>query len=211
MLDKNRVDLYSLIHKAQRVHLFALSSQIARADLQNNRERAEIKQKLGMLIDHLIAHAAHEATFIHPLYAEVGELAEILGDEHEELEENLELLEDILDQDSWDDLYAEFNRFIALYLIHQDQEESAQSDILWKNFDDKRLAQVMNSFRAQRTQEESKEDLEFILPCLNISELTKFFTTIKSEAEAPVFDNICALAQDFIGQERLIEVKKLLA
>ncbi len=53
MTDKNRVDLYSLIHKAQRVRLFALSTKIAKADLENSAELAVIKQELEAIIKHL--------------------------------------------------------------------------------------------------------------------------------------------------------------
>lgn len=207
MLDKNRVDLYSLIHKAQRVRLFALSSKIALADLENSAERAEIIQELQAIITHLKAHAQHEANFIHPLFASVGNLADLLGDEHEELEEGLELLEEVLEQENWEVLYTELNRFIALYLIHQDQEEAAQSDVLWKNFDDEKLAQVLTAFKAGRTAAQAQEDLEFVLPCLNISELAQLFKSIKAGTPAPVFEDICKLAQGLVDPERFMRLR----
>lgn len=39
-------------------------------------------------------------------------------------------------------------------------------DVSWKNFDDARLNSVITAFRASRSDEESKEDLEFMIPCL---------------------------------------------
>ena len=93
MLDKNRVDLYSLIHKAQRVRLFALSSKIAKADLENSAQCAEIKEELSALINHLRAHVVHEATLIHPLFAEAGgQLADLLNDEHRRARRRLRAL-----------------------------------------------------------------------------------------------------------------------
>jgi len=204
MTDKTRVDLYSLIHKAQRVRLFALSTKVAKADLQNSAELEVIKLELETIIKHLKAHAHHEATFVHPLLEEVSNLADLLSDEHEELEEGLELLEEVIEQKNWEVLYTELNRFIALYLIHQDQEEAAQIDVLWKNFDDAKLNSVMTAFKASRSAEESREDLEFMIPCLNISELAQIF-------KGPVFENICNVAQDLLEPERFEKLQELLA
>ncbi len=120
----------------------------------------------------------------------------------------MELLEEVIEQENWEVLYTELNRFIALYLIHQDQEEAAQIDVLWKNFDDARLTGVMTAFKASRCAEESKEDLEFMIPCLNISELAQMFKGIKAQVPGPVFENICNMAQGLLEPPRFMKLRE---
>ena len=89
------------------------------------------------MIAHLRKHSIVEATFIHPLFTELGNSE--IDEEHDELEGHLLQLEQIVEEKRWQELYSAFNRFLALYLTHQDEEERAQVDILWKHFDDARL------------------------------------------------------------------------
>ena len=72
---------------------------------------------------------------------------------------------------------------------------------MWKNFDDERLARVLALFQASRSETESKQDLEFMLPCLNISELNQLFSTIKSKVPAADFQNIFSNSQKLLEQE----------
>ncbi|HEX2579975.1 MAG TPA: hemerythrin domain-containing protein [Rhabdochlamydiaceae bacterium] len=171
----SRVDLYTLIHKAQRAHLFALASKIGRTDFTDEKEVNAIEQELRGLISHLKEHSVTEATYIHPLFHEVGDQINVIDEEHESLEKELLKLESILNQKAWKELYPELNRFIAVYLMHQDEEEKLQVDVLWKHFDDNRLGAVMTAFRQSRTPEQKKKDLKFVVFGLSIPELTKLF------------------------------------
>lgn len=198
MSEKPRVNLYSLIHKAQRVHLYNLAAKIGCADAK---DWDAIELEVREMIAHLKQHSQNESTFIHPLYHELGDDISVIDDEHDDLEKGLDKLETILNEKNWIALYPELNRFIAIYLLHQDEEEQMQEDILWKHFDDNRLMEVLIAFNASRSKEQTLKDIKFIIPGLSIAELTGMFRGMKASGSA-VFENACTIAEDEMDQTR---------
>jgi len=190
-----RVDLYGFIHKAQRYHLYTLASKIGQTDFTDSGEIESIEKELRAMITHLEEHSHHEDTFIHPLYREIGDGAATIDEEHDELKEELHKLEEILNQKQWHELYPQMNRFISLYLSHQDEEEQTQAKILWKHFDDARLAGVLVAFNAQRSPEAKARDMEFILPSLNVKELIRLLQNVKGSAPSAAFQGVCEVAK----------------
>jgi len=195
MSSTSRVDLYTLIHKAQRAQIFALATRIGRADFLENDEISSIAQELRDMIAHLRAHSVHETNFIHPLFHELGDKIAVIEDEHEDLEIDLGKLERILDTQDWKNLYPELNRFIASYLAHQDEEESLQASVLWKYFDDRRLEAVMTAFRKSRTPEQAMEDLKFLIQGMNNLELTTLFQKMRIGAPKAAFQAASQIAK----------------
>lgn len=175
----SKVDLYTLIHKAQRAHLFSLSSRIGRADLSDEKEFNSIEQESRDMIAHLREHSVSETTFIHPLFYEIGDQISVIEHEHDDLEKELNKLEHILDEKNWKDLYPELNRFIAAYLTHQEEEERMQIDILWKYFDDSRLADVMTAYKKSRTPEQHAANLKFLAFGISLPELARMLQGAK--------------------------------
>ena len=194
-----KVDLYTFIHKAQRVHLFNLAIKIGRADLSDEIAMHSIELELKDMIARLKAHSIHEDTLIHPLFRELGNQIAVIDEEHDDLGKELQKLEYILDHKQWDKLYPELNRFISSYLAHQDEEEMMQEQILWKHFDNARLGAVMTAFQASRSPAQKKDDLNFLIPGLNIHELTAIFQGMKTSAPAPAFEAACQIAQMHLG------------
>lgn len=170
-----KFDLYTIIHKAQRVHMFNLSSKIGRLDLSDCESLQEVEQELKSFIKHIREHGHNEDTFIHPLFREVGSDATTLDEEHHDLDQELDKLEKVLEEKQWEELYPAFNRFCAIYLLHQDEEEQLQKTILWTHFANDRLLGAFLAFKASRSPAQHKEDLKFILPALSIPELAAIF------------------------------------
>lgn len=207
----SKVDLYTFIHKAQRAHLFDLSTRIGRADFSNEEEINSIQQELRSMISHLRKHSLSEANYIHPLFNELGNQISVIDDEHEDLEKELLKLEYILNKKGWGELYPELNRFIASYLLHQAEEEQMQSDILWKHFDNDRLAAVMTAFKKSLSPEQEIQNLKFMIPCLSVPELTKMFCTIQASASAEAFQALCQITEAHLDQNRWKELRKSLS
>lgn len=198
----SRVDFYTLIHKAQRAHLFALSTKIGRADLSDEEELKSIEQELREIIAHLNEHSHNETTFIHPLYNEIGNQVAGIDDEHDDLEVELHKLEAILSVKGWGGLYSAFNRFIALYLMHQDEEETMQEEILWKYFDDGRLDAALTAFKMSRPLAQTMEGLKFMVPHLSNSELAGILQSIKDSAPTPAFLAVSQIFQQHLEPSR---------
>lgn len=203
-----RVDLYSFVHKAQRFHLFQFSEDLGMADLANPSEAAKIAERLHHLLEHLKDHAYNENTYIHPLYKALGSVAEPFERDHHKLEGEIEKLEDLLKTKQWNDLYSHYTRFLGLYLLHLDEEESAQREILWKNYDDPMLLAVFNRFKIERPPHLAQDDFEFMLPALNAGELTRMFMGMKTSAPPHVFQNACIRASQVLTGNRWQQISK---
>lgn len=120
-----QVDLYTLIHKAQRFHMFKLSEKIGFTDFSVNAEANEIAQEILHLIEHLKDHAQNEKKYIHPLYQAVGATGEHFDKEHESLEAEIQKIENVVLEKRWSDLYQAYTRFLGIYLLHLNDEEAA--------------------------------------------------------------------------------------
>lgn len=205
-----RVDLYTAVHKAQRFHLCRLAVEIGRADFSNATTSERIASGLRHLLDHLRDHARNEETYIHPLFKRSGKTAEHLESEHQELEAEIARLEAIVNEKRWSDLYSRYTLFLGKYLLHLDEEERAQTEVLWVNCEDKELAAVFNRFKAERSPQASKADLELMLPALSVPELTRMFFGMKASAPEAAFRGACDLAARTLESAEWEKLKRAL-
>jgi hypothetical protein len=208
-----KVDIYTKIHKAHRKSLFALSEKIGRTNFADVSQVSHLKEEVKKIIKRLREHAQHEECFIHPLYAELGKQGEVFDHEHNDLENSLDLLEkNIADgQHDSNQIYTQFNQFIIFYLKHMDEEESAQREILWKYFDNDRLIDIIHHFQKSRMPEEDMEDLEFMLPCLNIHEILEILGSMKANAPEAAFQYALGIVEKSFGTEEYSKIQKILS
>jgi hypothetical protein len=197
-----RVDLYTFIHKAQRYHMFRLSELIGSADLSQNVEAEEVFQQVQELMEHLKDHAQNEKIYIHPLFQKLGSMGVHFDEEHENLESEIHKIEKIVLEKDWSRLYAAYTKFIGLYLLHLDEEEAAQREILWKHYSDDVLGATFMRFKSERPAPLAKKDFEFMLPALSVPELTHIFRGMKASAPAPVFEGACSTAAKLVEKQK---------
>ncbi len=189
-----RIDVYSLIHKAQREHLFKLSIKLAKMDFSNSNELIKLKEELAEMIAHLRKHSESEERFIHPFYENFQPNCTLLESQHEHFENELAAIENLLDSAEFQDkIYSLFNRFIAQYLLHIDQEEQMQREILWQHYSDKELGKIYLHFQQSLTLEENMKNMEFMLPCLNVNEVKRIFYSTKENASKEILERIIGL------------------
>jgi len=206
-------DLYTFVHKAQRVKLFDLSGLIGRADFAAADDTARVKAALESMIAHLRDHAAIEDHYIHPLYRALAkdedalDVAAEFDAEHGFLEEELAHLEDIVSKGRWKELHRAYNGFLGRYLVHLEEEEAAQEEVLWAQVPDEDLQEVFARFQRERAPEKLREDLEYFLPALSAPELTLMFTGMKLRAPAPVFEFAQGLGEQMVAPEIWAKVK----
>ena len=163
-----RVDLYRLVHKAQRFHLFSFALDLSRSDLTLPGEQQRIANEVRHIVDTMRDHAHNEETYIHPLLTRVDQRAsDSLEHSHQSFEHELEHIVEIVDRGDWNALYPATMRFIGEYLLHIDHEENTQRDILWTRYTDEELGEVLARFRAERSPEKAEADMAMMLPALN--------------------------------------------
>lgn len=179
------IDPYTLIHKAQRKHLYELITLAGRIDWNAAATVCVLRDDTQALIRHLRAHAQHEEQFIHPLLRQVPGTCEPLETEHRELEAALDALDEAIrnlaDGDAQQGLrfYRSLATFASIYTAHLAHEE-ANLPALWKHCSDTELAAMMTAFKNSRPLDEAIADLIFMLPALNPGELKKVLVGLKS-------------------------------
>ena len=206
-----RVDLYTFIHKAQRFHLFRLSEKMGVTDFNIAEEVVDIAHEVLHLMEHLKDHARNEEKYIHPLYQAIGAIGQRFDKEHEHLELEIQKIETVVVEKRWQDLYSEYTRFLGTYLLHLNEEESAQRDILWARYDDKDLAAVLSRFKEERLPHLAKADFEFMLPALSVPELTLIFRGVKATAPEQAFQGVCNTAAKLLGKDRWNKIASAIA
>jgi hypothetical protein len=207
-----KTDLYTFVHKAHRVRLFTLSMEIARADLGEPGDILKIRALMDKEIEHLRDHAAIEEHYIHPLYRRAApERAAEFEREHRELEKEIRILEGIRDAGEWKRLHRAYNGFLGRYLVHLEEEEQAQEDVLWALCPDEELAEVFARFQRERAPEKLRDDLELFLPALSAPELTGMFTGMKLRAPDYVFQFAQGLAEQMTKPEIWAKVRRAIA
>ena len=190
-----RFDLYTSIHKAQRDHLFQLSIQIGKADFTDPAQVSNVKDRMEHMITHIRQHALNEETFIHPLFTVCKEQCEQLDSQHLQIERLLDELEEIIENNLSDRLYAVFNRFIAMYLQHTDLEETIQKEALWTNYNDDELKATMHQYSQSLTWQKTLEGMAFMIPSLNVSEVGKMLSGMKNALPEDKFQQILRIAE----------------
>jgi len=149
-MECNRIDLYTLPHKALRHGLAAAGTALAR----------DGHGAIGLVVealDALAAHGHHEDTFIHPLLARhLPELEGELRGQHADLERRMGDARRALDAIGSGDeapkatlrAYRAFQRLVGWNLGHLDHEETLVMPALWVAAPPGALAELMANFRA---------------------------------------------------------------
>jgi hypothetical protein len=201
-----RVDLYSLIHKAQRFHLFRLANELGQSDCSDLMAMTALADRVLRLVDHLHDHAHHEERYIHPLYQRIGVDLAALETDHQALAGRLTALRTLVHAKHWDRLSSGIIALITAYLPHLEEEERIQRDVLWPAYGDGDLAAVMQRFRMERTPAMSRSDLELLLPAMSVAEIARMFKGMKDTAPALVYAGARQIADGVLEAPRLAQV-----
>jgi hypothetical protein len=202
-----RVDLYSLVHKAQRFHLYRLANDIGHGDCSDAMAMAALGERVLHMLDHLHDHARNEEHYIHPLYRRLGFDLEALKTDHDDLAGTLDGLRALVDEQGWDRLYAGVTALIGVYLPHLEEEERIQQEILWPAYADAELAAVMQRFKLERSPARSRADLELLLPAMSVAEISRMLQGIRSAAPDAVYAGVCQLAACVLDGPRWQQVQ----
>jgi hemerythrin len=206
-----RIDLYTAIHKAQRFHMCQLANDIGSADMESDQAATALVDRVRDLVEHLRDHARNEETYIHPLFDAAGTGAHALRDEHDELEADLEEIERVVREDRRQDLYPAYTRFLGKYLLHLSEEEDAQRQVLWPQYDDDTLRGVLDRFKAERPLDKAAADFEFMLPALSAPELASLLRSMRQAVSPDVFGRACEQGRRLVAADLWQRVASQLA
>jgi hypothetical protein len=200
--------LYTLIHKGIRDRLFKFSVSAGKLDYADSRQVEEFHRELAAIIASIRLHHTLEEKFIHPLISDRVPGAVIkLAEEHilfdEQLNRLIAHLEGIRTKttgfEKYRDLglefYLAYNRFLAFFLTHiDDEEERVQRDL----FDLCTVQELVSTFGrilADQPPEQLVDNLRMVLANINPDELTALLAGAKLLVPEEAYKNALKLAE----------------
>ncbi len=184
----NGPPLYTLIHKGIRERLFKFSINAGRIDYAENLQVNEFHDSLISLVGSVRLHHAIEEKFIHPVISDrVPGGAVKLEEEHKVVDQQLNQLTGHLEgirtkttsferyRDLGLEFYLSFNRFLAFFLEHIDDEEERVQRTLFDLCTVEELSTTFGRMLASQTSEELAGNLKMVLSAANLDDLTGLF------------------------------------
>jgi hypothetical protein len=145
------------------------------------------------LIDKLLAEHREVVRKIAEVWKVANELKALRG-----REERIEM---------GDKLNRTANDLFAYYLTHLSGEEATLIPAMWKHYTDEQLVAMRANVQRNIPPEVMAVWMKWVLPSLNINELTGMFMGLKKGAPPPVFENMAHMAEKALGEDRWAAVK----
>ena len=106
-----------------------------------------------------------------------------------------------------DKLNRTANDLFAYYLTHLKGEEATLIPAMWRHYTDEQLVAMRANVQSHIPPEVFAVWMRWVLPALNINELTGMFIGLRKGAPAPVLERMSQLAEKSLGQDRWAAVK----
>jgi hypothetical protein len=99
------------------------------------------------------------------------------------------------------------NDLFAFYLTHLNGEESTIVPAMWKHYTDEQIAAMQANIMRNMSPDRTVQWANWMLPSLNINELTGLLIEMKKGMPAPAFEKYAGLAERVLGEDRWKAVK----
>lgn len=208
--------------------IYELGRELQTADFTDERatERmiGKLKKDLSSasstcLVCLLHEHHANEDDYVFPdVRTYEPELIDTLLAEHREVVRKIagvwkiaDALKPLRDREEriegGDKLNRAANDLFAYYLAHLNGEEATLVPAMWKHYTDDQLVAMRANVEKHIPPELFTEWMKWVLPSLNINELTGIFIGLKEGAPAPVLEHMSQLAEKSLDEDRWAAVK----
>ncbi|HEV2449551.1 MAG TPA: hemerythrin domain-containing protein [Thermoplasmata archaeon] len=224
-----REDLFTPVHKALRAMMYDLSSRVQSndfADLAATRALVvdlehdfAVARSAGCMLCVFHEHADTEEGIVFPEVKRTsGELVASLIAEHLDLARREIAITDaahaLLALGSEEDrltagtaLNLALNQLLAAYLVHINREDAELVPRMREHFTDPQMAKMRGAIIAQFPPDRLFALLGWMLPALNVTELTDLIGELKRSAPPPVTQAVVDLAAAKVPSARWTEVR----
>lgn len=224
-----REDLFTPIHKSIRSMIYRLGSQLQKTDFTDQSATesmvAQLKQNLqyansNCIICLLHDHSGHEDESIFPQIAQFESKAvEEVIQEHVAVTKRIIEISTVADElvqlkdngeriDAGNRLNRLVNSLFAYYLAHLNKEEETILPLTWKYLTDEQLRAIRTKIQMTTPPEKFAQWLRWMLPSLNVSELTGMFLGLKKGVPPPVLEKMMGLAEQDLDPETWKKLKE---
>lgn len=203
-----REDLLTPVHKGIRSMIYCLGAELQTADftdpvasevlLARMRHDLTASTQSSCIMCLLHEHAGTEEVGFYPALDQFEpDLVRRMLDQHAKIVQRLVAMAKL-----WDELHdthdatlraelgckivASSNEFFAYYMAHMNEEEALVVPATWKHFTDDQLRAMRGKIMASFTPHMMRTNLDWMLPALNVQELTSLAMGVKHGAPPPL-------------------------
>lgn len=205
-------DLYRDVHKAIRIELFTITTDVGRIDPSDRVLRVALADRIAWLAGWLEGHAHHEDTVIEPeLRRWAPDLAATLAADHQSFDVQAAGLVDrardltatgaVECRHLVHDLYLSLASFTSAYLAHQDLEERVAMPTLEAALGVPRVVEMHRAILGSIPPEEMAEALSLMLPAINAEDRVEMLGGMQMDAPPEVFAGVWALAGSVLAAD----------
>ena len=224
-----RADLFTPIHKGLRSMIYGLSTRLQTndfadvaatktlvTDIEND---FAVARSAGCILCILAHHATDEEAVIFPSAAKVANqlITELIADHHDLTRRELEIAQSghaIVEMPSAEDrlvagqrLNVLANQLFAAYITHMNREETDLVPLMGEHFTDPEMGAMQGKIVGQMPPDRLFAILGWMLPSLNVTELSSLMASLKQGTPPPVLKSISDLGAARVDPARWAEVK----
>lgn len=219
---KQRVDLFTPIHKAIRSILYEVGGDLQSADMSDPEERKQVLSMLRNSLELLAEHARHEDEIIFPpiekacpgVTVESVEEHRLYENKIEEINRLIVALSGDVSSNTADSLVSRlrhvFVDFIAFYLLHMNHEEEAMLEASIAHLSPDELLRIRVEVQKDTDPDRYSEWLQWMLPSLDMRELVELFTQVSLNAPEAVYQKFREIGQQSLGEGRWLRLSSQL-
>ena len=210
-----RADLFTPIHKGLRSMIYGLSTRLQTndfadvaatktlvTDIEND---FAVARSAGCILCILAHHATDEEAVIFPSAAKVANqlITELIADHHDLTRRELEIAQSghaLLEMPSADNrreagqrLNVLANQLFAAYITHMHREETDLVPLMAEHFTDPVMGAMQGKIIGQMPPDRLFAILGWMLPSLNLAELSDLLASLKRGAPPPVLKAVTDL------------------
>jgi len=215
------IDLFTSIHKSLRAMIYDDGRRLQPLDMSSPDSAGTLDDVARTLVL-LGRHHEHEDAFVFPEVREFEpDIIGTLQEDHRRIEELLTVAGEAIARareaaggDSAQvggELNRRFNELAAYYLSHLAHEELILIPATQKHFRDDELLAMRARITASIPPEDAAESLAWMLPALNLSELTEMFIGAKLSAPPEVLAGLAGIAEKHLDPGRWAMVRQAAA
>lgn len=185
MSNLQRVNFYTLIHKALRYHLYQYAMDLGQSDFKTH-QIPDLYERFLKLKYELKRHAAVEDKFLHPFMEQhLAEDVKQIEADHQHHDSDLAELEQLFEQMQphsqsqsrqalGQQLYLKYNLFVAKFVEHLHLEEFVVMPKLWTLCSDEALMAPHKALMQSISPDEFKAYIAMFMPAINTQERSFF-------------------------------------
>ncbi|HEX2534211.1 MAG TPA: hemerythrin domain-containing protein [Chitinophagaceae bacterium] len=202
-----RFNPFNLIHKGLRALLYDTALQLQQTCFADPKEAASAIGRVRLVVQQFEQHAALEDAYVLPAIAAYEPaLVDAFEQEHEHDEAlGRKLVQLLLMFEAVEEAEARvlcgsainkaFRDFLVFNLEHMGREETVLNAVLWNYYTDAEIQQLNARVQASLPETEKAAAARWMMRGINKTEATRWLTTVRQQAPAPVFEQLLRLSE----------------